>query len=210
VVQAVGAGSSPPAVIGVRRRPHTSLVNDGVELIGGQEKREICMVAPDSSWPQRFRSEQARIMVALGAVALRVDHIGSTSVAGLVAKPIIDIDVSVSDPDDEVSYLPHMLAAGYLLRVREPGHRMFRTPDLDVHVHVCAQGSQWERRHLLFRDWLRHNERDRAAYGQLKTDLARREWSDMNAYAAAKGPLIAAITERAERWAGAGGWVLST
>lgn len=163
-------------------------------------------------------------MVALGAVALRVDHIGSTSVAGLVAKPIIDVDVSVSDPDDEVSYLPQMLVAGYLLRVREPGHRMFRTPDLDVHVHVCAKGSQWERRHLLFRDWLRHNERDRAAYGQLKTDLARREWSDMNTYAAAKGPLIAAIntyaaakgpliaaiTERAERWAGAGGWTLST
>ncbi len=200
----------PPAVNGVRRRPHTSLVNDGVELIGGQEKREIRMVAYDSCWPQRFRSEQARIVVALGSVALRVDHIGSTSVAGLVAKPIIDVDVSVSDPDDEVSYLPQMLGAGYLLRVREPGHRMFRTPDLDVHVHVCAMGSQWERRHLLFRDWLRHNERDRAAYGQLKTDLARREWSDINTYAAAKGPLIAAITERAEHWAGAGGWMLST
>lgn len=149
-------------------------------------------------------------MIALGEVALRVDHIGSTSVAGLVAKPIIDIDVSVSDPDDEVSYLPQMLVAGYLLRVREPGHRMFRTPHLDVHVHICAQGSQWERRHLLFRDWLRHDGRDRAAYGQLKTDLARRKWPDMNAYAAAKGPLIAAIIERAERWAEAGGWMLST
>jgi GrpB-like predicted nucleotidyltransferase (UPF0157 family) len=73
-------------------------------------------------------------------------------------------------------------------------------------VHVCAKGGEWERRHLLFRDWLRHNERDREAYGRLKNDLARREWTGMNAYAAAKGPLIAEITERAEEWARSGGW----
>ncbi len=180
-----------------------------MELIGGQEKREIRIVAHDTSWPQRFRSEQARIVLALGTLALRVDHIGSTSVVGLAAKPIIDIDLSVSDPDNETGYLPQLVASGYLLRVREPGHRMLRTPELDVQVHVCAKGSEWERRHLLFRDWLRHDERDRAAYAQLKTDLGRRDWSDMNAYAAAKGPLIASITERAEQWAGAGGWTLS-
>ena len=184
-------------------------MNDSVELIGGQERREIRIAPYDRSWPQRFRVEQERIVVALGSLALRVDHIGSTSVIGLAAKPIIDIDLTVADPDNEDDYLPQLFAAGYLLRVREPGHRMLRTPDLDVHVHVCAEESVWQRRHLLFRDWLRHDDGDCAAYERLKTDLSRREWSDMNAYAAAKGPLIASITERAEQWAEAGGWRLS-
>ena len=145
-------------------------------------------------------------MVALGEAALRIDHIGSTAVPGLVAKPIIDIDLSVADPDDEVAYLPQLAAAGYQLRVREPGHRMVRTPELDVHVHICGAGSQWERRHLLFRDWLRHNIQDRETYGTLKAALAQREWADMNLYAAATGPLIAAITGRAEQWATSSGW----
>jgi GrpB-like predicted nucleotidyltransferase (UPF0157 family) len=73
----------------------------------------------------------------------------------LVAKPIVDIDLSVADPDDEAAYLDDLLGAGYELRVREPGHRLVRTPQRDVHVHVCAVGSRWERRHLLFRDRLR-------------------------------------------------------
>jgi GrpB-like predicted nucleotidyltransferase (UPF0157 family) len=118
-----------------------------------------------------------------------------------VAKPIIDIDVSVPDVDDENAYLPALEMAGYVLRVREPEHRMVRTPALDVHVHVCTAGSDWERRHRLFRDWLRHDEADRNAYAALKVGLAGREWPDMNDYAQAKGPLIAEITARAEAWA---------
>ncbi len=87
---------------------------------------------------------------------------------------------------------------------------MVRTPDLSAHVHICQSGSDWERRHLLFRDRLRADEDDRAAYAGLKIRLARREWPDMNAYADAKGPLIAEITGRAEQWAAAGGWALSS
>ncbi len=185
---------------------HTWPVVDPVGLVGGQEHRIIRVVAHQDRWPQHFQAERDRIIVALGEAALRVDHIGSTAVPGLVAKPIIDIDLSVADPDDEVAYLPQLLAAGYQLRVREPGHRMVRTPELAVHVHICGAGSEWERRHLLFRDWLRHDTQDREAYGTLKSSLAQREWADMNAYAAAKGPLIAAITGRAEQWVTSSGW----
>ncbi|MFE6968549.1 GrpB family protein [Isoptericola sp. NPDC057653] len=177
-----------------------------VELVGGVERREIVLVEPDPAWPARFARERERIAAALGPVAVRIDHVGSTSVPGLAAKPIVDIDVSVPDVEDEDAYLPALLAAGYLLRVREPGHRLVRTPDLGVHVHVCSAGSDWERLHLLFRDRLRHDAGDRAAYAALKRELAAREWPSMNHYAEAKGELIAEITARAEAWASATGW----
>ena len=176
------------------------------ELIGGIEKRTIVLVPYDDAWPHAFERERRRIASALGEVAIRIDHIGSTSIPGLVAKPIIDIDVSVADPDDEAGYLPALESAGYRLRVREPGHRMVRTANRDVHVHICRSGSDWERRHLLFRDWLRHDARDRQAYAVLKQSLAQRDWQDMNAYASAKGPLIEQITARAEKWAAQGAW----
>ncbi|SFA91215.1 GrpB domain, predicted nucleotidyltransferase, UPF0157 family [Amycolatopsis marina] len=179
---------------------------DDIELIGGLEKREIRIVEHDPSWPERFELERRRIVAALGELASRVDHVGSTSVPGLAAKPIIDIDVSVPDVRDEAAYLSPLIAAGYRLRVREPGHRLVRTPERDVHVHVCSSGSDWERRHLLFRDWLRRDEHDRTEYERLKWELARRDWTDMNAYASAKGPLIAEITQRAEAWARRTGW----
>ncbi|WP_107657553.1 GrpB family protein [Nocardia suismassiliense] len=177
-----------------------------MELIGGIEKRDIRIVDYDPAWPQRFTEEHARIARALGTTARRIDHIGSTSVPGLAAKPIIDIDVCVPDVEDEAAYLPPLLAAGYQLRVREPAHRMVRTVQRDVHVHIATVGSDWERRHLLFRDWLRHNVHDRAAYEQLKRQLAQQNWPDMNAYADAKGSLIAEITQRAEAWAESIDW----
>jgi len=179
---------------------------DDVELIGGIEKREIVLVEPDPAWSARFERERERIVAALGPTAVRVDHVGSTSVPGLAAKPIVDIDVSVPDVEDEDAYLPALLAAGYELRVREPGHRLVRTPERDVHVHVCATGSDWERSHLLFRDRLRHDAADRDAYAALKRELAERDWPSMNDYADAKGGLIAEITARAEAWAASTGW----
>lgn len=99
-----------------------------------------------------------------------------------------------------------MQDAGYVLRVREPGHRMFRTPDLRAHVHVCATGSDWERRHLLFRDWLRRSSDDQARYAAVKLQLAGRGWEDMNEYAEAKSAVISEIYERAESWAATTGW----
>ena len=175
-------------------------------LIGGPEKRAIRIVPPDLAWPQRFAVERDRIRAALGAKALRVDHVGSTSVPGLAAKPIVDVDLSVADVEDEDAYLPDLLAAGYVLRVRNVGHLMVRTPEIDVQVHVCRAGSEWERRHLLFRDHLRRHDADRRLYQDLKVRLARQDWDDTNAYAQAKGPLIAEILTRAEKWAAATGW----
>lgn len=175
----------------------------GRELFGGIEKRAITIVEYDSVWPDAFAQQRAVIITALGGRALRVEHVGSTAVPGLPAKPIIDVDLSVADVDDEPDYLPELLAAGYQLRVREPGHRMLRTPARNVHLHICTAGSDWERRHLLFRDWLREHPEDRARYADLKHRLATQDWPDMNAYADAKGPFIAEMIGRAEAvWRG--------
>jgi GrpB-like predicted nucleotidyltransferase (UPF0157 family) len=169
----------------------------GVELFGGPEKRRIVITPYDLAWPARFARERARIVAALGRVAVRIEHVGSTSVPGLPAKPIIDIDLCVPDVDDEPGYLPPLLRAGYRFRVREPGHRMVRTPERDVHLHICTAGSDWERRHLLFRDWLRGHPADRDRYARLKRELSATDWPDMNAYADAKGPFIEEVTRRA-------------
>ncbi len=133
----------------------------------------------------------------LGATAQGIEHIGSTSVPGLGAKPIVDIVVAVEDPDDETAVQAPLEAAGYVLRVREPAHRMFRTSARDVHVHVLPTGSADLERHLVFRDQLRRCPRDRQAYEVLKRELAAGAWIDMNHYAAAKGELIEEITARA-------------
>lgn len=166
-------------------------------LIGGRERRTIVIVAHDPAWADRYEQERRRIVDPLGDRVLRIDHVGSTSVPGLAAKPIIDIDLSVADPEDEAAFVPDLEAAGYVLRVREPEHRMLRTPALDVHLHVCALGSEWEQRHLVFRDRLREHPGDRQRYEDVKRDLARREWDDMNDYADAKSAVIAEIMARA-------------
>ena len=167
-------------------------------LIGGPERRDVVIVAHDPAWADRFATERSRIVAALGERVLAIDHIGSTAVPGLAAKPIIDIDLSVADPNDESAYLSDLVSAGYLLRVREPGHLMVRTPERDVHVHVCAVDSEWEVRHLMFRDWLRTHPDDRQRYEDVKRSLAG-TWEDMNDYADAKTEVIAQIMARAAR-----------
>lgn len=165
-------------------------------LIGGAEKREIKILDYDPRWPQVFQAHAVAIGDALGATALRIEHIGSTSVPGLAAKPIIDILVVVENSADEGSYLPHLAAAGYELRVREPGfheHRMFRTPAKDVHIHVFSLGSTEIERYLIFRDRLRTNAHDRNVYEDMKRQLAAQSWADMNAYADAKTEVVEAI-----------------
>jgi GrpB-like predicted nucleotidyltransferase (UPF0157 family) len=165
-------------------------------LVGGREQRQIVIVEYDPAWPARFELERDRIARALGDLALRIEHIGSTSVPGLAAKPIVDLIVTVADPTDE-SIITAMQSAGYELRVREPEHRMFRTPERDVHVHVWRDSNPEVARNLRFRDRLRESADDRLAYERLKRDLARRDWPDMNYYAEAKGELIEAIIARA-------------
>jgi len=162
-------------------------------LIGGREKRRIVIVDYDPAWPARFERECGRVQLALGASARRVEHIGSTAVPGLAAKPVIDLLVTVPDPDDDATIVPALESAGYQLRVREPGHRMFRTPARDVHIHLWRDGDPEVARYLSFRDRLRRSPADRVAYQRLKQELATRDWTDMNDYAEAKGPFIEAV-----------------
>ncbi len=166
-------------------------------LVGGRERRRIVIADYDPAWPVRFDAERARVASALGDRALTIEHIGSTSVPGLSAKPIIDLLATVVDPDDEAPLREPLERAGYELRVREPGHRMFRTPAKDVHVHVLADGDPEVQRHLVFRDRLRGSAAQRDAYERLKRELARWEWNDMNDYADAKGPFIEAVLANA-------------
>jgi GrpB-like predicted nucleotidyltransferase (UPF0157 family) len=170
-------------------------------LIGGREERVVVVADPDPRWPEVFERHRAAIVGALGPRVRRIDHVGSTSVPGLAAKPIVDIQVTVDDPEDDASFSPALETLGYELRVREPRHRMFRTPAHDVQVHVWAAGSDDERRHVLFRDWLRVDEADRRLYEDTKRRLAGRRWRDVNYYADAKSPVIQEIMARAESWA---------
>lgn len=112
-------------------------------------------------------------------------------------KPIVDVLVTVPDITAEEDYLDPLLEAGYVLRVREPGHRLVRTPERDVHVHVYEPGTDAARDYLLLRDRLRADDADRRLYEDTKRDLLTRDWSDMNAYADAKTAVIEAIKDRA-------------
>jgi GrpB-like predicted nucleotidyltransferase (UPF0157 family) len=157
----------------------------------------------DPAWPQLFEAEVARIRSILRDRVVRVEHAGSTSVAGLPAKPIIDIVLEVPDSADESAYVPDMEAAGYVLHARESDwfeHRMFKGPDTDIHLHVFSAGCPEVDRMLLFRDWLRNDEADRTLYASAKRELAGHPWKYMQQYADAKTAVIAEIMDRARRW----------
>jgi GrpB-like predicted nucleotidyltransferase (UPF0157 family) len=177
----------------------------GFQVTDGSARLDpIEVVAYDKEWPARFASWRDRIASALGGVALRIDHIGSTSVPGLAAKPIVDIQISVADISDEEGYVPPLQGLGVQLRSRDDLHRYFR-PFADrpreVHVHVCPAASEWERRHLLFRDHLRANPAAREVYEEAKREAARVWMDDAWAYTDAKSEVILNIMEDAERWA---------
>jgi GrpB-like predicted nucleotidyltransferase (UPF0157 family) len=160
----------------------------------------ITLVGYDSGWPVLFAREAARIRAALGDRAVQVEHVGSTSVPGLAAKPIIDILLAVPDSSDEQAYVPALEAAGYVLQIREPGwfeHRMFKGPDADINLHVFTAGAAEIDRMLVFRDWLRVNDADRDAYLQVKCDLAQRTWRHVQHYADAKSAIVEEIIARA-------------
>ena len=169
-------------------------------IIGEVESPAIVVADYDPAWPERFRREAAKIRAALGEAALAIEHIGSTAVPGLSAKPIVDVLLVVEDSSDEASYVPALEGAGYVLRVREREfheHRMLRTAARDVHVHVFSPGSPEIDRYLLLRDHLRRNEEDRELYARTKRELASRDWPSMQHYAEAKTEVIEGIIARA-------------
>lgn len=183
----------------------------GMELIGPTGGDPIQVDAYDDQWPALFASWRKRLITALGETAVRIDHVGSTAVPDLAAKPVIDIQLSVPDVEDEDAYVAGIESLGVPLRLREPGHRYFRPPPDEpriVQIHVCATGSDWERRHLLFRDYLRSHHEARDAYGALKLELAARYRNDRIAYNEAKTGFILDTLELADRWADETGWAL--
>jgi GrpB-like predicted nucleotidyltransferase (UPF0157 family) len=174
------------------RRPDVTTV----EMLGGIEKRALVLADYDPQWPKVYEEHRGRIRAALGPAAVQVEHIGSTSVLGLAAKPIIDVLVTVEDITAEEDYLDQLLDVGYELRVREPGHRLVRSPAREVHVHIVQAGDATADDYLLVRDRLRADREDRELYERTKRALIEQDWSDMNAYAEAKTDVIAEIKER--------------
>ncbi|QVQ53614.1 GrpB family protein [Spiractinospora alimapuensis] len=169
-------------------------------LIGGLERSEFVVVDYDTGWPTLAAEWMGRVRERLGDTALSIEHIGSTSVPGLAAKPIIDLLLVVADLETEDAYVEPLTAAGLHLRVREPGHRMLRTAERDVHLHVLPPDAQQERDYLALRDWLRVSPEDRKLYASTKRRLAERSWTDMNFYADAKTDTVLAILGRAHAW----------
>ena len=137
----------------------------------------ITLVAYDPDWPRSFGREADRLRSVLGDVALRIEHVGSTSVPGLMAKAIVDVLLVVLDSADEPGYVPRLQAAGYVLRIREPDwfeHRLFRGPDTDVDMHVFSTGAADVERMLRFRDRLRADDAAQERHVRTKRELVLR------------------------------------
>jgi len=171
-------------------------------VIGGPEVHDgpIHLADYDPGWAAAFADEAERIRAVLGGAAVAIEHVGSTSVPGLAAKPIIDIVLVVADTTDESAYVPAMEAAGYVLRIREPAwfdHRLFNGPGADVNVHVFSAGCSEIDRMTAFRDHLRRDEADRRLYERTKRELAAQHWTLVQDYADAKTGVIAEIAARA-------------
>jgi GrpB-like predicted nucleotidyltransferase (UPF0157 family) len=161
----------------------------------------------DPAWPRLFQREAARIRAVLGQRVVLLEHVGSTSVPGLAAKPIIDILLVVADSGDEPAYVPDLEAAGYVLVIREPEwhqHRMFHGPDTNVQLHVYSPGSLEIERYLVFRDRLRSDPVDRERYQRVKRELAQRDWRYGQQYADAKTEVVEEIIARAQGQPGQG------
>ena len=162
----------------------------------------IELVDYDPAWPRLFVREETRIRDALGKSALRIEHVGSTSVPGLAAKPVVDIVLLVSDSADEDGYVPALEAAGYTLRIREPDwfeHRLLKDPEWKVNLHVFSAACPEVGRMLAFRDHLRSDGADRALYERTKRELATRRWKYTQHYADAKGAVVEEILARAAK-----------
>lgn len=176
-----------------RRRPDVTTV----EVVGGQPPLTVGLQEHDPAWAGAYLAHRRRILEAVGDAALAVEHIGSTSVPGLTAKPIVDVVLVVADITAEEDHVERLVAAGYDLRVREPGHRLVRTPARDVHVHVYEEGDPAVEAYLLLRDRLRSDAADRDLYERTKRELMTRRWETMDAYADAKTAVIQGILARA-------------
>ncbi len=150
----------------------------------------------DPAWTTLYEVERQKINNALNMDGIVIEHVGSTSVPGLCAKPIIDILLLVKDSSDEGSYVPDLEKAGYAMRIREPdwhGHRMLKGTEPEVNLHVFSVGCDEARRMIDFRDWLRTHEDDRNLYAETKRRLVRKKWKYLQDYADAKSEVVCEI-----------------
>lgn len=167
-------------------------------VLGQPKVENIEVKAYDSAWKTQFQSLRDGIDIALAGVALAIEHVGSTAVPGLPAKPVIDIDVIVDDPEDEDAYVPALAAMGYILTVRERSwyqHRMLRRDSPRVNVHVFGPNCPEHIRHLLFRDWLCTHLEDRDLYAEAKLQ-AKDGVDTAQAYNMKKQAVVRAIYAR--------------
>ncbi len=165
----------------------------------------IQIVEYDPAWPRLFEHEAKRIRATLGDQILLLEHVGSTSVSGLAAKPRIDLLLVVANSADESAYVPALEAAAYVLRIREPEwyeHRMFSGPDTAINLHIFSPGCPEIDRMLLFRNWLQNNASDRQLYERTKRELACLDWKYTQNYADAKAAVVEEILARAREGAG--------
>jgi GrpB-like predicted nucleotidyltransferase (UPF0157 family) len=172
----------------------------------------VVLVEDDGRWGERFEAWRDRLATALGPTARRIEHVGSTSIGGIHAKPLLDLLVTVPDLPDEASYVPACEHVGLELFSRDNEHRFLVDAEpapLTVHLHVCETGSPFERDHLLFRDYLRANSDERDRYAEMKTAAAARWNEDRMGYTYAKSDLILDLLDRAEGWAAATGWTVA-
>jgi GrpB-like predicted nucleotidyltransferase (UPF0157 family) len=161
---------------------------------------EIVLSPHDAAWTTAFATLGREIRDALGNRALTIEHVGSTSIPKLSAKPVIDIVLAVSDSADEAAYVPSLEACGYTLQIREPDwfeHRLLKASCAAVNLHVFSFGCEEIDRMLQFRDWLRTHDEDRELYEYTKRSLAARHWKDIDQYATAKSEVVEAIMRRA-------------
>lgn len=161
----------------------------------------VTLAAYSDDWPRLFASEEIRIREILGDQVLLLEHIGSTSVPGLAAKPIIDILLVVPDTTDEAAYIADLERNGYKLVIREPDwyeHRCLKGPGTNINLHVYPPGSPEIGKYVTFRDHLRKNDADRRLYEETKRRLAARKWTYIQQYADAKDEVVKQIMRRAE------------
>jgi GrpB-like predicted nucleotidyltransferase (UPF0157 family) len=167
---------------------------------GSERATTIHLASYDPHWAVIFIQLALQIRQTLREKVLLLEHVGSTSVPGLAAKPIIDVVLAVENSADEAAYLPPLETAGLTLRFREREwfeHRLLRASVIPTNIHVFSAGCEEISRMLVFRDWLREHEDERRLYEQTKRDLARRSWKDVQAYADAKSQIVTAILSRA-------------
>lgn len=159
----------------------------------------IEVVGADPAWPQTFAAVAARVQRALGDRVLSIEHVGSTAVPDLAAKPVIDIDLTVADSADELAYVPALVAEGFVLRIREPlfeEHRLLRLDDPECHLHVWSPGAPEPHRHRAFRDWLTTHADDRRRYETAKQEAAAVGFTDGMHYNNHKAAVVYDIYER--------------